>query len=261
MGLLDGKVVWVTGASSGIGRESAKAMAAEGAAVVCTARRGDELESLVDEIRSAGGRAVVAEADITNTAQLKAAVDLADREFGQLDSVFANAGINGTWAALEELDEDEFRNTIEVNLVGTFLTCKAALASLMQSRGSILMNCSVNGTRIFSNRGATAYSASKAGQLALMQMMAVELGEHRIRVNAICPGAIKTEINEKTEKQALEEAGPEVHFPEGSIPLTGGRPASAKQVADLVVFLTSERASHISGTPIWIDGAQSLLQG
>lgn len=261
MGLLEGKVVWVTGASSGIGRESAKVMSAEGAAVVCTARRLDQLESLVDEIRKAGGRAAVAEADITNSAQLRAAVDVAHREFGRLDSVFANAGINGTWAALEELDEDEFRKTVEVNLIGTFLTCKAALASLKESRGSILINGSVNGTRIFSNRGATAYSASKGGQLALMQMMAVELGEHRIRVNAICPGAIATEINEKTKKEAIHQAGPEVHFPEGSIPLTGGKPATARQVADLVVFLTSDRASHISGTPVWIDGAQSLLQG
>ncbi|WP_164102606.1 SDR family oxidoreductase [Candidatus Laterigemmans baculatus] len=261
MGLLEGKVVWVTGASSGIGRAAAKAMATEGAAVVCSARRLEELESLVEEIRTAGGRAAVAEADITDSEQLKAAVEVARREFGRLDSVFANAGINGTWAALEELDEEEFRKTIEVNLTGTFLTCKAALESLKESHGSILMNCSVNGTRIFSNRGATAYSSSKAGQLAMMQMMAVELGEHRIRVNAICPGAIATEINEKTEKEAIDEAGPEVRFPEGHIPLTGGKPATAKQVAELVVFLTSDRASHISGTPVWIDGAQSLLQG
>ena len=92
-------------------------------------------------------------------------------------------------------------------------------------------------------------------------MLAVELGPHRIRVNAICPGAIETEIDENTEKRDVEQAKIDVEFPEGKIPLTGGRPGRAEQVADLALFLASDASSHISGSEVWIDGAQSLLVG
>jgi NAD(P)-dependent dehydrogenase (short-subunit alcohol dehydrogenase family) len=92
-------------------------------------------------------------------------------------------------------------------------------------------------------------------------MMALELAQHRIRVNVICPGMIETPIHEKTERRDLDQAGTPVEFPEGTIPLTDGAPGTAEQVAELVLFLASERSSHITGTPIWIDGGQSLLQG
>jgi NAD(P)-dependent dehydrogenase (short-subunit alcohol dehydrogenase family) len=114
---------------------------------------------------------------------------------------------------------------------------------------------------MFSNSGASAYATSKAGQVALTQMLALELAQHRIRVNVICPGMIETPIHEKTTKRDLEETQEPVEFPEGSIPLTDGKPGTADQVAELVLFLASDRSSHITGTPIWIDGAQSLLQG
>jgi NAD(P)-dependent dehydrogenase (short-subunit alcohol dehydrogenase family) len=118
----------------------------------------------------------------------------------------------------------------------------------------------VNGTRIFSNSGASAYSASKAGQVALAKMLAVELGPDKIRVNVICPGAINTEITDNTNAENNDVKIP-VEYPEGNIPLTGGKSGSAEQVGELITFLASDEASHISGTEIWIDGAQSLLQG
>src|SRR5690606_34946190 len=127
--------------------------------------------------------------------------------------------------------------------------------------GSVIITSSINGTRVFSNTGATAYSSSKAGQVAMAKMLAVELAKHRIRVNVICPGAIESEIDENTERVNLEEIREPVEFPEGNIPLTDGRPGRASQVADLVYFLASDESSHISGTEIWIDGAQSLLVG
>src|SRR5690606_40742991 len=102
--------------------------------------------------------------------------------------------------------------------------------------------------RMFSNTGASAYATSKAGQVALVKMLAVELGPARVRVNAICPGAIDTEIDDNTQKRHVERVKPEVEFPEGSIPLTGGKPGKAEQVAELVLFLASERSSHITGT-------------
>ena len=132
---------------------------------------------------------------------------------------------------------------------------------LKERGGSVIITASVNGTRIFSNAGAVAYSSSKAGQVAFTKMAALELAKHKIRVNVICPGAIETAIDDSTERRDIEAAKEPVEFPEGSIPLTDGAPGKAEQVADLVLFLASEAASHISGTEIWIDGAESLLQG
>ena len=120
---------------------------------------------------------------------------------------------------------------------------------------------SVNGTRIFSNTGASAYSSSKAGQVAFTKMVALELAPHKVRVNVICPGWIESDIDENTEKRALEHVRIPVEFPKGSQPLTGGGPGRAEQVAQLVLFLASDASSHITGTEVWIDGAESLLVG
>src|SRR5690606_28991650 len=114
---------------------------------------------------------------------------------------------------------------------------------------------------IFSNTGATAYSSTKAAQVAMAKMLALELAKHRIRVNVICPGAIESQIDENTEKRNVEREKEPVEFPEGKIPLTDGEPGKAEDVGDLVLFLSSDQSKHISGTEIWIDGAQSLLVG
>lgn len=125
----------------------------------------------------------------------------------------------------------------------------------------MIITSSVNGTRMFSNAGATAYAASKAGQVALGKLLALELAKDRVRVNVICPGAIETRIDENTEERDLVAAQEPAIYPEGKIPLTDGRPGTPEQVAQLVLFLASDAASHITGTEIWIDGGQSLLQG
>lgn len=118
-----------------------------------------------------------------------------------------------------------------------------------------------DGTRIFSNTGASAYSSSKAGQVAFAKMAAVELARDQIRVNVVCPGSIETEIDDNTEQRNTESIRIPVEFPAGQIPLTGDLPGSAEQVADLICFLASDMAGHITGTEVWIDGAQSLLVG
>jgi NAD(P)-dependent dehydrogenase (short-subunit alcohol dehydrogenase family) len=181
--------------------------------------------------------------------------------WGRIDIVFANAGINGVWASLEDLKPEEWDETLNVNLKGTFLTVKYAVPYLKKRGGSIIVTSSVNGTRIFSNTGATAYSSSKAAQVAFTKMIALELAPHRIRANVICPGAIETDIGQNTEQRDLEEIRQPVEFPEGSIPLTSGEPGTAEQIAQLVLFLASDASSHITGTEIWIDGASSLLVG
>jgi NAD(P)-dependent dehydrogenase (short-subunit alcohol dehydrogenase family) len=181
---------------------------------------------------------------------------------GKLHVVFANAGVNGTWAPIADLEPDEWRKTHDINLFGTFLTLKYAGPAdaavgrrvgdrhvererhphLQQPRGGVL-------------RGQQG-RAGRAGKMA-----ALELARDKIRVNVICPGAIETEIEQKMTKRHLEDAAPPAEFPAGRIPLTGGKPGSAEQVAKLVLFLASDASDHITGTEMWIDGGESLMQG
>ena len=220
-----------------------------------------ELAKVVDEIRRAGGDARVVLADVSDAEQVRRAVDETVAAWGRLDVVFANAGVNGVWAPLEELAPEEWDATLAVNLRGTFLTVKYAVPHLKRRGGAVVITSSVNGTRVFSNTGASAYATSKAGQVAFAKMAALELAKHRVRVNVICPGAIETAIEASTEKRDVEREKEPVEYPEGEIPLTDGTPGTAEQVAELVLFLASDAASHITGTEMWIDGAQSLLVG
>jgi NAD(P)-dependent dehydrogenase (short-subunit alcohol dehydrogenase family) len=261
MGELQSKVAIITGASSGIGRAAAVRLAREGAKVGVLARSEDKLDDLVDEISQIGSEAVALDADVSSYDEVQRAVEHVVDKWGRLDIVFANAGTNGVWAPIDELKPQDWRTTIDVNLSGTFYTIKSCFPALSKRGGSVIVTSSVNGTRMFSNSGASAYATSKAGQVALTQMLALELARHRIRVNVICPGMIDTPIHEKTTRRDLDEAQEPVEFPEGMIPLTDGKAGTPEQVAELVLFLASDRASHITGTPIWIDGAQSLLQG
>ncbi|OWY65513.1 3-oxoacyl-[acyl-carrier-protein] reductase [cyanobacterium TDX16] len=259
---LAGKVALVTGAGSGIGKAAAKLMAKEGAKVALLGRSEDELEKTLAEIESSGGTAISVIGDISQPEQMQQANQKAAEKWGRLDIVFANAGVNGVWASLEELTPEEWNKTININLTGTFLTVKYAVPYLKKQPGSsIIITSSINGTRVFSNTGATAYSCTKAAQVAFTKMVALELAEHRVRVNVICPGAIETSIDENTERRNLEEIKEPVEFPEGKIPLTDGKPGTSEQVAQLVLFLASDASSHITGTEMWIDGGESLLKG
>ncbi len=255
------KVALVTGAGSGIGKASAQLMAKEGAKVALLGRSEDELNETLTQIQTNGGAAIPLLADISQPEQMQQATQKVIDEWGRLDIVFANAGINGVWASLEELEPQEWNKTININLTGTFLTVKYAVPYLKRQGGSVIITSSVNGTRIFSNTGATAYSCTKAAQVAFTKMVALEVAQNRIRVNVICPGAIETNIDENTQRRDLEEITEPVEFPEGKIPLTDGKPGTSEQVAQLVLFLASEASSHITGTEVWIDGGESLLKG
>lgn len=257
---LRNKVALVTGAGSGIAKAAAKLFAKEGAKVAALGRTKEELEETVAQIKSDNGEAIPLIADISQPEEMQQAIQQIADKWGRLDIVFANAGINGVWAPIEDLTPEEWDKTININLKGTFLTVKYAVPHLKKQGGSIIITSSVNGTRIFSNTGATAYSCSKAAQVAFGQMVALELAKHRIRVNVICPGAIETNIDENTQRRDLEHIQEPVEFPEGKIPLTDGKPGTSEQVAQVVLFLASDASSHITGTPIWIDGAESLLK-
>ena len=255
------KVALITGAGSGIAKAAALLFAKEGAKVAALGRTEEEVNKTVAQIQAAGGEAIPVTADISQPEQMQQAVQQIVNQWGRLDIVFANAGINGVWASLEELEPEEWDKTLNINLKGTFLTVKYAVPYLKKQGGSVIVTSSVNGTRMFSNTGATAYACSKAAQVAFTKMVALELAEHRVRVNVICPGAITTSIDENTDRRDLEEIKEDVEFPEGQIPLTDGKPGTSEQVAQLVLFLASDASSHITGTEVWIDGGQSLLVG
>lgn len=258
---LAGKVALVTGAGSGIGKAAAQVMAREGAKIAALGRTESQLQEVVDAITHAGGEAIVVKADVSDPAQMEAAVAQIGATWDRLDIVVANAGINGVWAPLEEITPEEWDTTLEINLKGTFLSVKYALPYLKRAGGSVIVVSSVNGSRMFSNTGATAYSCSKAAQIAFTKMTALELAPFKIRVNAICPGAITTEIGENTFRRDLDKIQYPIEFPKGKVPLTQGQPGTAEQCGQLILFLASDASSHIAGTEMWIDGAQSLLQG
>ncbi len=256
---LSGKTALVTGAGSGLGKAAALRLADEGAHIAVLSHTAEEVEQTVSEIKEKGRRALGLTTDVADPDDMKKAFARLKDEFGQLDIVFANAGINGTWAPIDELTVEEWDQTNHINLRGAFLTLHHAVPLMKQKGGSIVITASINGTRTFTTPGASAYATTKAGQLALGQMAAMELAKYGIRVNIICPGAIESEISDNTKQRKAEEAGVEAEYPKGKIPLTGDKKGTAEQVAELVLFLSSPRASHITGTPVWIDGAQSLL--
>lgn len=259
--LLEGRVAFVTGASTGIGKAAALALAKEGARVGVMARRLDRLMETIADIQAVGGEAIALQGDVSVPTDVKSAIDQLMQSTGRLDIVFANAGINGVWAPVEDIEPEEWDETHAVNLKGTFLTVKYAVPYMKEKGGSIVIDSSVNGTRMFSNHGFSAYAASKAGQVAFAKMTAAELARYRIRVNVICPGAIFTEIGTYTRLKNYEKIRKRIKYLDGAVPLTGGMPGKAEQVADLVVFLASDKSSHITGTEIWIDGGESLIEG
>ncbi len=255
------KVALITGAGSGIGKAAAILLAKEGAKIAALGRTDEELTDTVEQIQQSDGEAMPVVADISQPDQMQRAIQQIIERWGRIDVVFANAGINGVWAPLEELEPDEWDRTLNINLKGTFLTVKYAVPYLRKQGGSVIVTSSVNGTRIFSNTGATAYSCSKAAQVAFTKMVALELAPQKIRVNVICPGAIETNISESTEQRDLDKVRLEATYEDEGMPLTGGEPGTAEEVADLVLFLASDASKHITGTEIWIDGGESLLRG
>ncbi|MFA9438635.1 SDR family oxidoreductase [Uliginosibacterium sp. sgz301328] len=259
---LRGSVALVTGAGSGIGRAAALRLAAEGATVGVLTHASDEGLAVAQEIAEKGGRGIPITVDVSDVVKLGAAIEGFVSRAGRIDIVLANAGINGVWAPIDELQPDDWSHTVHTNLFGTYLTLHYVVPHLKKAGGgSIIVVSSINGTRVFSNTGATAYACTKAGQMVMVRMLALELAKHRIRVNAICPGAIDTEIEDNTRRRNVEREKEPAEYPRGTVPLTGGQPGSPEDVAELVLFLASKRSAHITGTPVWIDGGQSQLQG
>jgi NAD(P)-dependent dehydrogenase (short-subunit alcohol dehydrogenase family) len=262
MGMLDGKVAFITGAASGIGRGTALRFAQEGASVgiADVPEQEEEARQVVAQIERGGGRAVFLPCDVSQSGQVKRAVDDTVEVFGGLHVVFANAGVNGVWAPVDELKPEEWDRTLDINLKGTYLTVHYAVPHLKRGGGGSIIICSsVNGNRTFANTGASAYSTSKAGQVAFMKMCALELARFDIRVNAVLPGAIHTNIDERTEKRNTEKVEIKMELPEGKPGIDEGQ-GEPDEVADACLFLAGHMSRHVSGVEVYVDGGASLLR-
>ena len=247
---MTGKVALITGASSGIGRATAKAFAARGAMVVLAARREDLLADLAEEIRANDGEAIYMKTDVSVGGDVEKIVDHAVSTFGRLDFGVNNAGTEGELAPLTEMTEEMWDTVLDSNLKGTFLCMKhEARVMLDGGRGGSIVNVgSINSFLGFG--GGTAYSASKHGQVGLTTSASAELASQGIRVNIVCPGMIDTPMHHRLRAIIGDQAVD--HVIQGSVhQQRAGRP---EEIAATILFLCSEDASYVTGATLTPDG-------
>ena len=247
-----GKVALVTGASSGLGRHFVQTLAREGAAVIAGARRTDRLDSLVEETNGLGGKAFATGLDVTDSKSIAAFFDFAEKKAGTPTIIVNNAGVARDGAAIE-ITEEEWDGVIETNLKGAWMVAKAASEHMIQQSlgGSIINIASILGFRV--QKGLASYAASKAALIQLTRTMALELARYDIRVNAIAPGYISTEMSgdffETEGGQALIKRVPQRRL---------GRP---EELDGPLLLLASDASSFMTGSVIVADGGhlQSTL--
>jgi NAD(P)-dependent dehydrogenase (short-subunit alcohol dehydrogenase family) len=244
MGLLDGKVAVITGAGSGMAKASTKVFVREGAKVVAADISGAEKDTAAE----VGAGVLPVHCDVTKEAEVAAMVRAALDEFGRVDAVLNVAGIGGP-ESIHDFSNDGYDRTMNVNLRGVLLGMKYGIRAMRESGGGAIVNWSSIGGLNASTFGTATYSASKAGVIAVTKAAAVEYGGDGIRVNAICPGFILTEI--------MGAAGRE-HFPEMFEKAALGRAGEPHEVAEVAAFLVSDRASFVSGAIIPVDGGWSV---
>jgi 3-oxoacyl-[acyl-carrier protein] reductase len=245
---IKGRVALVTGASSGLGIQFAKALADNGASVALVARRADRLAALRAEIESKGGKAAAIEADVTDQAAMARAFDTAEKAFGTVTILVNNAGIAQSPRRAIDVSAEEWRKVLGVNLDAVFANAQEAARRMLAAKkqGSIVNIASVLGFGVA--KGVAAYATAKAGVVQITKALAVELAFKGVRVNAIAPGWFVTEINDK---YLMSEAGEQL---KRDIPM--GRFGNAGDLDGALLLLVSDAGSYITGSTIMVDGGQ-----
>ncbi|MDO8212605.1 SDR family NAD(P)-dependent oxidoreductase [Conexibacter sp. CPCC 206217] len=243
---LDGKVAWVTGASRGLGRSLAYALAGAGAEVLLSARSQEPLEQTAAAIRAHGGVAHALGGSVADAADVERAAALVRETWGRLDVLINNAAISPTFKRSEEVGEREWRDVLETNLSGAFHCCQAAAPLMDAAGGGSIVNVSSVHGRVAHER-LIAYAASKGGLEMVTRTLAIEWARRGIRVNSVAPGYLETEMtaalrnHERWSEKLLAR-----------VPL--GRFGTTSEVAAAALFLASEAASYVTGTTLFIDG-------
>ncbi|RUU82312.1 SDR family oxidoreductase [Mesorhizobium sp. M7A.F.Ca.MR.362.00.0.0] len=246
---LANKIAIVTGASSGIGRASAKLFAEEGAKVIVAARRQAELDALVAEIEDNDGAAIALAGDVRDEAYAKALVDLTVEKFGGLDIAFNNARAVGRMGPISDLPLEGWRETLDTNLTSAFLGAKYQVPAMVERGGGSLIFTSTFVGHTVGMPGMTSYAASKAGLIGLTQVLAAEYGPKGVRVNALLPGG--------TDTPAATFKTPESRtFVEGLHALK--RIAMPEEIAHSALYLASDASSFTTGAALFADGGVSI---
>ena len=248
---LDGKIALVTGASSGLGKATALAFAREGATVVVSARRADEIENTARIIRAEGGDALALVTDVSSALQVEEMVQKTVSTYGRIDVAFNNAGVFDPEGLVHEIDEELWDKLININLKGTWLCMKAELQHMLeQGSGAIINMSSTAGLAGWSDN--PIYSASKHGVIGLTRSAALQYAPHGIRINAVCPAFTQIEAMD-----AILAENPQAGMQmQSTIPL--GRIGQKEEVAEAVLWLASDAASFCVGHALTLDGGQSI---
>ncbi len=247
---IDGKVALVVGGSTGIGRATAVAFAQAGAKVVVASRSEKQGEETTQLIKQAGTEGLFIQTDVSSNSSVRDLIEQTVNKFGRLDIAFNNAGIEGKVAPLFETEEDDFDLIININLKGVYLSLKYQIAAMLKNGGGAIVNTSsIGGVVGFPN--TAIYCASKQGVIGLTKTAALELAKSNIRVNAVAPGAVQTNLLERM--SGGEEAAQGVAQ---AIPM--GRISDPEEVARAVVWLCSDEASYVTGHTLVVDGGFTI---
>ena len=247
---LDNKIALVVGGSTGIGRATAVAFAKAGAKVVVASRGEEQGQETVELVQQTGTEGLFIQTDVSDKNSIKHLIAQTINRYGRIDAAFNNAGIEGKTAPLVETDEDDFDAIINVNLKGVYLCLKYQIAAMLKTGGGAIVNtASIGGVIGFPN--TAIYCASKHGVIGLTKTAALELAKSNIRINAIAPGAVQTDLlNRMSGGESAAEAIAEA--------IPNGRISSPDEISGAVIWLCSDEASYVNGHTLVIDGGFTI---